>query len=135
MKQVLRITASQTIRPDNHQPEISRHLGASCRRTSQEKVRVHEWAALSFYAPGEGLDGKARIIKSVKLGWVVDEEMEPNMLLSNGFLKYHLKTTTKSRMHAQSRRRENPKVLYGDAKDEKKPSLKRSGRNVFVHDI
>lgn len=49
-------------------------------------VRVDQWATFTYHLPGRDKDGNPVIMKFRKSGWVVDDDLEPNLLLGNDTL-------------------------------------------------
>lgn len=53
------------------------------------QVALTEWATFKFYARGVNADGKPCIMEYEKEGWVVDDPLQPRMLIGNDFLHPH----------------------------------------------
>ncbi|RYC55608.1 hypothetical protein CHU98_g10598 [Xylaria longipes] len=53
------------------------------------RVALDKWAKFKFYTRGVDGQGKPKIIEHEKEGWVVDEKLQPGMLIGNDFLHPH----------------------------------------------
>ncbi|KAI1484861.1 hypothetical protein F5X96DRAFT_683273 [Biscogniauxia mediterranea] len=53
----------------------------------KKKVHCTNWATFTLYVPGTEVDGEQTFVKMVKQGWVLEDELEPNVLIGNDLLK------------------------------------------------
>ncbi|KAK9769282.1 putative Reverse transcriptase [Seiridium cardinale] len=52
-------------------------------------VRCTKFATVTFHLPGIDKDGQTTLMEFTKSGWVIDDELEPRMLIGNDLLKLH----------------------------------------------